>query len=57
METKCENIPNNSENHKKYYQNPCSYEGLHVIHMSELNNESSPFDLDPIHIEQYHLHK
>ena len=50
METKSEYLPNNS-------QNPYSYEGLRVIHMTELKIIFIlPFDLEVTHIEQCGFH-
>ena len=52
METKRDNFPNNRKSHSKYYQHPHSYEGLHVIHMSELKQIYFTFGLDVIQIQQ-----
>ena len=45
METKSENLPHNI--------NPCSYEGLHIIHVGIEKDYISYFDFDLI--EQHHF--
>ena len=54
METKSENLPNNSKKNLNNIRIQAPVQGMYVIHMSKLEKEMSTFDLDLMHIEIYH---